>query len=125
MINSDFMTDFVIHPIKGDLSLLQDVAAISSSVKNLVFTNPYERPFGPTIGAGIPRTLFDNMGPDTQALLEARIRDCINNFEPRATKVKVAVTTTPDRNQYTATIVYTPINTSTQVTVEAIFKRIR
>lgn len=125
MTNSDFMTDFVIHPIKGDLALLRDVAAISNRVKNLVFTNPYERPFQPALGAGIPRTLFDNMTPDTQALLEARIRDCINNYEPCATNVKVAVALSVDRNQYTATIIYTPINTNTPVTVEAIFKRIR
>lgn len=125
MRNSDFYTDFVIHPVTGDLALQTDVAAISNAIKNLVFTNKYERPFAPNRGAGIPRTLFENIVGDTEFILQTRILEAIQIDEPRATNVRVAVVTTPDRNTYTATIYYTPINSTIEVAVDAIFKRIR
>ena len=122
---TDFYVTFVVHPVTGDLARLTDNAAISQSIKNIVFTDRYERPYNPTFGAGIPQTLFDNMVSDTEYVLQTKIREAINKFEPRATKVVVAVTTTPDRNSYTASIQYTPINTTTAIMIDAIFKRIR
>jgi len=122
---TDFYVDFTIHPIKGDLALQQDVVAISSSIKNIVFTDHYERFWQPKFGAGVPQTLFENMTSDTQFLLETRIHEAIKNFEPRAIDVVVQVVASVDRNAYEATIFYTPINSSARATVQAIFRRVR
>lgn len=123
--HTDFYVDFTVHPVRGDLALLTDIDAINQSVKNIVFTDRYERPWDPLFGAGIPQTLFENMTGDTQFLLETRVKEALARSEPRATDVFVYVTTTPDRNAYNCTIVYTPINSSTQVTIDAVFKRVR
>lgn len=123
--NSDFYIDFVVHPIKKDLAIQKDVHAISSAIKNLVFTNKYERPFAPRRGAGIPATLFENINSDTEYLLTTLIKESIESDEPRASNVKVSVVASQQHNSYTATIYYTPINTNTEVSVQAIFKRVR
>lgn len=123
--NTDFYINFNVHPVTGDLALLQDAASISQAIKNIVFTNPYERPFAPLRGAGIPRTLFENIVADTEFLLQTRIEEAIAADEPRATNVIVNVVTDADHNAYNATIYYTPVNTTVQVQVSAVFKRIR
>lgn len=122
---TDFTVNFTIHPLKEDLTVAEDDAAIIQAVKNLVFTGKYERPFAPTRGAGIPQTLFDNMQADVEFILETRILEAIAADEPRASNVHVNVVAAHDRNAYTATIYLTPINSNRRVQVDAVFKRIR
>jgi len=124
-VYSDFYVDFNIHPVKADLSVATDNASISTSIKNILFTNKYERPFAPQRGAGILRTLFENATTDTAFMIETLVREAIDADEPRATNVKVAVVSSIDRNGYVLTVIYTPINSLQPVTVEAIFKRVR
>lgn len=125
MRHSDFYNNLVIHPIKQDVAVLEDLSSITNCIKNLVFTNKYERPFNPTRGAGIPDTLFENMGPESEFLISNLIKEAIEADEPRATKVRVAVIADVDLNAYQATIYYTPINTTTQLTISTILQRIR
>lgn len=122
---SDFTRDFTVHPIKGDLAVIEDAQAIASSIRNLIFTDRYERPFAPKRGAGIPQTLFDNIGADTEFLLENRILETIAADEPRARNVSVNIVVRAEYNGYAATIFFTPINSHNQVQIDAIFKRVR
>ncbi len=122
---SDFRVNFDVHPIKGDLSVLEDTQSIIQSVKNLVYTDRYERFFDPMKGAGIPQTLFENMSSDTEYLLETRIKEVLDNYEPRIKLVKVTVVTSMDRNAYECRIAFQPINILETITVDAIFKRVR
>lgn len=122
---SDFRNNFTIHPIKKDLTLATDVQSINQSLKNLMFTDRYERYWHPLKGAGIPQTLFENMNNDTAFLLEQKILEVIAKYEPRCTKVRASVVTSNDNNSYVASIYYTPINSVNEITLEAIFKRVR
>lgn len=122
---SDFRNNFDIHPIKGDLSLITDEASITNAIKNLVLTNRYEKFWDPEKGAGIPSTLFDLANADTETLLETRIRDVITKYEPRAVLKDVRVALNADHNSYKCTIIYTPINSPTRVTVDVLLKRVR
>lgn len=122
---SDFYVNFNVHPTKRDLVAMTDATSIASSIKNIIFTNKYERPFAPTFGAGIPRTLFDNTTSDSKYLLETLAKEAIEASEKRATKVRVAVVMDEERNGYHMTIFFTPINTTDTVAVEAFFKRVR
>ena len=64
---ADLDLDFVAHPVTKDIVLKKDVEAIKRSVRNLILTNPHERPFHPEIGSGIggysqtPPTKFYSM----------------------------------------------------------------
>ena len=46
----DLDLNFTAHPIKKDVSVHTNERAIINSVKNLVSTNFYERPFQPDLG---------------------------------------------------------------------------
>ena len=120
---SDFPINFDIHPIKGDLVLLTNEKSISRALKNLVLTGMYERFWHPTKGAAIPQTLFENIGTDTQYILEKRIEEVCANYEDRAEIERVSVY--PNENSYRCTIVYRPLNSLTPETVDFILKRIR
>lgn len=123
---SDFYINFNVHPIKGDLAAITDAASVTQRIKNLVYTDKYERPFAPNRGAGIPATLFDNIyDTDVEFMLQTRIKDAIAADEPAAINVVVNVVANTDRNSYSATIIYTPINTNIPVTIDVIFERIR
>ena len=42
---TDLDLNFNIHPIRKDINTFKNEYAISNSIKNLVLTNHYERPF--------------------------------------------------------------------------------
>ena len=46
----DLDLSFTPHPIKKDVNIFVDDTAIINSVKNLLLTNHYERPFNPDLG---------------------------------------------------------------------------
>ena len=49
----------------NDVTQITDVEAVKRSIRNLVLTNFYEKPFHPEIGSGIRDMLFENMTPIT------------------------------------------------------------
>ena len=74
------------HPIRKDIMPLKDDEAIKNSVKNLVLTNFFERPFQPRVGANLRGLLFEPADPITkyelsdgikiQYLLELKYKFC-------------------------------------------------
>lgn len=99
--------------------------AIKRSVRNLIFTNYYERPFRSYLGSGVRQMLFENTTPLTANLLETAIRDVINNFETRVKLLAVTVSADLDRNGFNVQLQYV-INNNLQPVVTSIFlERIR
>ena len=80
---SDIDTNFTLHPQSGDLSLKQDTNAIKRSVRNLLSTNLFERPFKPSLGVDLRGMLFE-LSTTFSDVLEDDIKAVINKFEPRA-----------------------------------------
>lgn len=113
------------HPITGDLMVLHDEAAISTQIKNLIFTDFYERPWSPTIGAGVPQTLFDNFGVDAEDAIRTRITETIENFASDRAQLRDVLITYDNHNGYDCTIVYTPINKLDPVTLSIFLARTR
>ena len=79
----DIDLDFGRHPITNDVNTVEDAIAIKRSVKNLVQTNFYERPFHPELGCGIRGLLFENYNPVMNVFLKRKIEECLINNEPR------------------------------------------
>lgn len=122
---ADIRTNLDVHPMTGDLLLFKDEQAISSQIKNLVFIDYYELFWKPTIGAGVPQTLFDNfVDGETEDMLEQRIRETITKYVKRAQLIGVSVVY-DGHNGYTANIVYRPINQIDSVTLNIILTRTR
>ena len=105
----------------GDISMITDVEAVKRSIRNLVLTNFYEKPFHPEIGSGVRDMLFENMSPVTAVVLAKKIEDVIENFEPRARLIGVRSLPNLDRNEYEVTIEFFVVNTPTELVDMTVF----
>ncbi len=79
----DIDLDFGRHPVTNDVNVVEDAIAIKRSVRNLVLTNFYERPFHPELGCGIRGLLFENFNPVNSMFLKRKIEEGLVNNEPR------------------------------------------
>jgi len=101
---TDLDLNFAMNPVTKDINTVLDESAIKRSLKNLLLTNKYERPFQPGIQSNITSHLFENFTPLTEARLEKGIRDTVTSFEPRVTLNDVVVIGNPDYNRFDVTI---------------------
>jgi len=79
----DLNLDFTAHPNTGELSVKRDADAVVRSIRHLMLTNHYERPFHPDVGSDVTRQLFEPMTHATVLRLKDSIIRTINNYEPR------------------------------------------
>jgi len=121
----DLDLNFTIHPIRKDINTHKNEYAIINSVKNMVLTNHYERPFQPEIGSNIRRLLFENVDSITAAQIEREITETVENFEPRVQVSKVTASADPDNNGYKVTLEFFVINNANPITINFFLERIR
>lgn len=81
---SDFNISFEKDELSRDLTLVEDEKAVMQSVKSLVLTSLFERPFQPSIGSTITRLLFEPLDAVTKTILARTIKEVIDQHEPRA-----------------------------------------
>lgn len=124
-IYSDLDLRFNTQPGTKDVSLSYDEQAVIRSVKNLLLTKPYERPFQPNLGSHIDSLLFEPISPLTAGLLKDEVIRTINNYEPRVTISSLDVTVYPDQNAYNVSMIFYVGNNTTPTGVNIILKRAR
>ena len=122
---SDLDLNFVIHPVKKDINILTSEMAVINSIKNLILTNHYERPFQPEIGSNVRRMLFENMDNITAITIENEIKQTIANFEPRASVSKIFVVADDISNGFNVTLNFFVINRTTPITINFFLERLR
>ena len=105
----------------NDITKITDIEAVKRSVRNLILTNFYEKPFHPEIGSGIRDMLFENMTPITAVVLARKVEDVIENFEPRARLISVRSLPNLDRNEYEVTIEFFVVNAPTELVDMTVF----
>ena len=105
-VYKDLNLNFSANPVTGDVTTVTDVIAIKRSVRNLLLTNHYDRPFHPEIGSNVTALLFENFGPITGNQLSRQIEEMIGNFEPRARVENVECTPIVDQNKYSVSIYF-------------------
>jgi phage baseplate assembly protein W len=113
------------HPNKKDIIPLTDIAAVKNSVKNLVMTGRYERPFQPELSSGVTSLLFENASPDTMFMLKSYIRNVVSKYEPRVSDLYVEVQDDSDNNAYYVTITFNIVSVDTEAEVQLYLERIR
>ena len=104
-----------------DISKVTDIQAVKRSVRNLILTNHYEKPFHPEIGSGVRGVLFELMTPITAHVLTQQIELVIENFEPRAKLISVRAQPNLDRNEYECTIEFYVANAPTELVDLTVF----
>ena len=99
-VYKDLNLNFTTNPVTSDVTTVTDVNAVKRSVRNLLLTNHYDRPFHPEIGSNVQALLFENFGPITGNQLARQIEELIANFEPRARVESVECFPLPNTNTY-------------------------
>ena len=99
-VYKDLNLNFDINPITSDVTTVTDVNAVKRSVRNLLLTNHYDRPFHPELGSNVQALLFENFGPITGNQLSRQIEEIIGNYEPRARVETVECYPVPETNTY-------------------------
>ena len=105
-VYKDLNLNFTTNPVTSDVTTVTDVNAVKRSVRNLLLTNHYDRPFHPEIGSNVQALLFENFGPITANQLTRTIEEMIANFEPRARVESVECFPLQDRNTYDVRIYF-------------------
>ncbi len=125
VVYSDFDINLDMHPISDDIVRITNENAIIRSVKNLVSTNFYERPFKHNIGCNIRKLLFENFTIDIQEILKQTIIETITSFEPRVAIIEVLITPYEDENALNVSLTFSILNREEPVTLDLYLDRIR
>ena len=121
----DIDLNFTIHPIRKDINVIINEMAIITSMKNLILTGHYERPFNPDLGGNMRRLLFEPLDNITSGSLQREIVETISNFEPRVSISKVKVSPNSKKNAYNVEVIFYIINSPNPITISFFLKRIR
>jgi phage baseplate assembly protein W len=122
---SDIDFTFTKKPVTGDVALSYDNQAVIRSVRNLLSTRFYERPFNPNLGSNVDALLFEMVSPSTAVTLETEITNTIENYEPRAKINSVVVKANPDNHSYSVTLSFYIENATQPTTVTLLLERNR
>ena len=124
-IYKDLDLDFGRNTVTNDVNKLTDVEAVKRSVRNLINTNHFERPFHPELGGNVRALLFEPMTPLTALNLQRKIEEVLKNFEPRANITQILADPDIDRNGYRLEIRFYVIGIQNPITVETFLERLR
>lgn len=104
----DFDLSFGVNSITGDINKKLDVNSVKQSLKTLVLTKPYERPFNPELSSEVAGLLFENADAFTAMKVKKTIELLIQNYEPRVrlTEQKIQVEPDLDRNTFDVSIYF-------------------
>lgn len=119
----DLDLSLTLHPIRGDIVPLKDDAAIKNSVKNLLLTNFYERPFNDDIGANLRALLFEPADAITRISLKENIKRVINKYEKRVLLQEIDIKDYD--NSYNITVVFKIKEFDSNESVEIVLRRLR
>ena len=122
---SDLDLDFTKHPVTKDVVRKTNVEAVKRSVRNLILTNRYERPFHPEIDGGVTRHLFGLATAQTKHDIKLAVENCLSNYEPRVVVNDVRVSGDIDANGFNVSIFFTVINSPEPIEVGLFLERIR
>ena len=124
-VYSDIDLSFAVNTSTGDIFKKKDAAAVKQSVKNILQTNRFEKPFKPDFGADIRGLLFELADDDSEADLKEQITGAINRFEPRANIQKLEVKFTVDQNTVRVKLEFKILSIDETVSLETTVSRLR
>lgn len=124
-VYSDLNLLMPIHATRNDIVPLKDIEAVKQSVKNLVLTNFFERPFHPEIGGNVTSKLFEPADKFTAIEIRDEIKEVLKNYEPRVNGVNVEVFDNLDANAFVVNIGFNVIYLQEETEVSFNLQRLR
>jgi phage baseplate assembly protein W len=123
---SDFLMNFDLNPISGEIARVTNEKAVIRAIKNLINTNRGERPFQPNLGCGIKKLLFEPMDEVTADLIKMEITTTITQYEPRVNLILVDVQPQEQSDAYIVSITFSMVNQpSDALRFSTVLKRVR
>jgi len=127
-IYRDLSLYFTPNPVSGDVTMVTDVQDIKRSVRNLVMTNRFEKPFHPEVASHVRDLLFERFTPITFNLLRNRIETVLENYEPRVSVTDIEIDDSGqamDNNNLNVRIFFTLKNDPQIQSVDILLERVR
>ena len=122
---TDIDFTFTKKPVTADVALSYNEQAVIRSIRNLLSTKHYDRPFNPDLGSNMDALLFENMSTSTSISVQKEIENVIANYEPRARLQDVKVSQQNDMNAYNVTLTFYVMGASLPTTVTLLLERDR
>ena len=120
---TDIDINMTLHPQNKDVVLKYDINAVKRSLKNLLKTNHYERPFKPSLGTNFSTMLFEMIDMANIKVAEQEVRGLIKKFEPRAKVQQLFIN--PHGNTLDISILFTILNRPEPQELNLILERVR
>ena len=121
----DLDLDFGRNSVTNDVNKLTDIEAVKRSVRNLINTSHFDRPFHPEIGSSVRAMLFEPMTPLTALNLQRKVQEVLINFEPRIKLVQIVSNPNIDSNAYDLRIYFYVIGSNDLIEVQTFLERLR
>lgn len=118
----DVDLNFGKHPVTKDVTMKYDDEAIKASIRNLLSTSNFERPFHSEIGSRLKALLFEPITPVLYSVIKREVLNVVESYEPRAVILDAVTTLSPNTNSITINVIFringTSIVSNTNVTLE-------
>lgn len=121
----DLDLSLTLHPVRKDIMPLRDDNAIKNSIRNLLVSNFYERPFSKDKGANLRALLFEPADMITKISLRKNITRVIQKYEPRVLIESIDIRDVTDVNSYKITVNFKIKEYDTNTAVEIVLRRLR
>ncbi len=122
---NDLDLDLTPHPVSGDIIPLEGPEAVKRSIRNILLTNLYERPYRPNIGSRIAHLLFENADPLTKYALRDEVFRAIAINEPRARLLDIRISFDEDANGYEVVVEFSIENIIDVLQISVFMERVR
>tara|TARA_R110000803_G_scaffold49535_1_gene103095 strand:+ start:7327 stop:7773 length:447 start_codon:yes stop_codon:yes gene_type:complete len=109
----------------GEIYTKTDASAVQQSIKNLILTNHFEKPFQPFFGGNVRSLLFELADDDVEDDVRDNIIETVESYEPRALLRDVQVNLESDINTLRVSITYQVISTEEEYTFTTAISRLR
>ena len=124
-IYKDLNMSFTKNPATKDVARLFDIQAIKRSVKNIILTNKYERPFNQDFGCNLRGFLFENLTEPMVVIIKDRVAMAIEKYEPRVSVEDVIVKNSSDPNGINIQVSFLINGVENPITVSTFLQRVR
>jgi phage baseplate assembly protein W len=120
---SDILISMQRNPFTDDTSVVKNDNAIKQAVKNLILTQPGEKPFQPLVGSKVYNLLFEPLDAFTADSIKDEIINTINQYEPRVELTDVDVTAIPEGNKLNVALEYRIVGLPIVETISFVLQR--
>jgi len=110
---------------KNDIIPLTDIDAVKNSIRTLLLSNKYDRPFQPYLGANLRGFLFEPADRFTAFAMQQCVALLLKKYEPRINNVKVDIIYEEGEDRYNVQVSFNIIATQKQADMRLYLTRIR